>query len=324
MFRTGKWILIPVSVLLSLLSFNPVPEPTIIGQADAVWDDGVTVVLNEPIQYASPGCRKNATVTYTGTVHHELEWSPDVQYIQIELRIKAAPFNCSEIPSMIFTRNGRNMCFSFLVHVPWNADPSRTVQIVVGGIWRMVPTDLGSTIPPVTAILEVERYHGLEFEHDERITMKDGTKGHLELNYTNIGNSPDCPSIEILNVHELEEEGISIGPSLDEVNVTPLEHHIYRIEIVLDNGLPSGDHIVELQVSSMGAGTSGDGADPDLSNFTLHVEGSLTADLGLKDCQVWVVLFLMLSFDFLIMVMALSSRRFRTLLVHCLDKHVAQ
>jgi len=232
-----KLKVLPISLLLIILPIIAIM--TITSTSDAVGEPDIVVTIAQPKQtaYVKPG--QDGILTFTGTVEADIPWAPSFQYLIVELSADAGGWPVSNPPALIFSRQTTMRSFSLSVQVPIGTSSTIQRDLVITGRWSYSPGVLGGNIPPSTAIIVVDWYSQfdisskdpiVEAERDDRVVMS--------LLVENEGNSNDRISLEIENIDDLADEGIT--PILADYSVSVEEGETGEAKLYIETDKRTG------------------------------------------------------------------------------------
>lgn len=187
--------------------------------SDAVGQPDIAVTINQPRQtaYVKPG--QDGIVTFTGTVEVKIPWDPSFQYLVVELEADAGGWPVSNPPALIFSRQTTMRTFSLSVQVPIGTSSKTKGELVISGRWSYSPGILSGEVPPSTAIIVVDWYSQFDIScNDPIVEAERDDRVGISILVENEGNGDDRVRLEIENIEELNDKGIT--PILADYSVT--------------------------------------------------------------------------------------------------------
>jgi len=179
------------------------------GGVDAVGDPEITIALAQAKQtvYVAPG--QDGIVTFTGTVFVQVPWSPNIQYLVVDLSADAGSWPVSVPPSLTFSKAVKQQSFTISVQAPIGAPAGVSHTLTVGGTWHYEPGMTGGQCEPTTALIFVNQYYDLDLSSQYPfVEARVEETVETTVKVDNVGNGKDDIQIEIVNREELLEAGI--------------------------------------------------------------------------------------------------------------------
>ncbi|MGA1848743.1 MAG: choice-of-anchor T family protein [Thermoplasmatota archaeon] len=196
-----------IALVLSTVSILTIITPQT--GVDAVGDPEITIALAQTKQtaYVAPG--QDGIVTFTGTVFVQVPWSPNIQYLVVDLTADAGDWPVSVPPSLTFSKAVKQQSFVISVQVPIGTSSGDTYGLTVGGYWHYEPGMTGGECEPATALIFVKQYYDLDLSSENPfLEALVDEKVETTVLVDNKGNGKDEIQLSIANADELLEAGI--------------------------------------------------------------------------------------------------------------------
>ncbi|MFW3146881.1 MAG: choice-of-anchor T family protein [Thermoplasmatota archaeon] len=242
-------------------------------EAEAVGAPVITIQLAQAKQtaYVAPG--QDGIVTFTGTVFAQIPWSPNIQYLQVNLQAEAGGWPVSVPPALTFSRAQKQQSFTVSVQVPPETSKANTGQLSVSGRWSYSPGLGGGTIPASTAIITIDQYYqfsiGCEKPYQQ---VTPGSSLGFKIRLMNEGNANDQLRVEVTNQDKLNNDGWTIQLSQNKFQVlekqeqsltisvtTPVEWNIWK------------NKVTTIRIKVMSQQAEGLGKVSDVAEYSLYV-----------------------------------------------------
>ncbi len=176
---------------------------------NAVGEPEITIALAQAKQtaYVAPG--QDGIVTFTGTVFAQIPWSPNIQYLVVDLYADAGGWPTSVPPSLTFSRAQKQQSFTLSVQVPTGTSSQSDQTVKVGGYWHYEPGMDGGEVEPTSALIFVKQYYGLDLSSESPF-LEALVEETVETTVfvENEGNGDDEIQLDIANKQDLLDAGI--------------------------------------------------------------------------------------------------------------------
>ncbi|MFW3147012.1 MAG: choice-of-anchor T family protein, partial [Thermoplasmatota archaeon] len=176
---------------------------------NAAGDATVVINLHQSKQtaYVAPG--QDGIVTFTGTVTAQVAWSPNIQYLYVDIEAYAGGWPVSTPPRLTFSRAQKEQSFTVSVQAPNGASSDDPHGLFVNGTWSYSPGVMSGECEGATAIIVVAQYYALDIGADDPIVQCERPgEAELTIFIENIGNGNDEAGLDVTNFDELLDQGI--------------------------------------------------------------------------------------------------------------------
>jgi len=242
------------------------------GGVDAVGDPEITIALAQAKQtvYVAPG--QDGIVTFTGTVFVQVPWSPNIQYLVVDLSADAGSWPVSVPPSLTFSKAVKQQSFTISVQAPIGAPADESHTLTVGGTWHYEPGMTGGQCEPATAIILIKQYYTCDLETKTPfIEALANERLDTSVLVKNTGNGDDEIQLEIANHEDLAIRGIDVYLSDSKVSVEYNETVETGIIIQVDRYAAHGPYDIEVKAWSAYMAQLGENPDPTSLTIFLDV-----------------------------------------------------
>lgn len=242
-------------------------------KVDAVGAPAITIQLAQAKQtaYVAPG--QDGIVTFTGTVFAQIPYSPNVQYLVINLQADAGGWPVSVPPALTFSRAQQQQSFTLSVQVPIETSQSTTGQLSVSGRWSYSPGIGGGTIPAATAIIFVKQYYQFSIGCEKPyVEVNPGQSLGFKLRLINEGNANDRLRVEILNLDKLADKGWTIQLSQDKFAVLEKQEQVLTVSVTTPVEWNIWKNsVTTIRIRIISAQAEGLGEVSDIADYSLYV-----------------------------------------------------
>jgi hypothetical protein len=260
-------------VMLLMLGSIFVYLPKEDDKVEAVGAPAITIALAQAKQtaYVAPG--QDGIVTFTGTVFAQIPWSPNIQYLVVQLQADAGGWPVSVPPALTFSKAQKQQSFTLSVQVPIETSQRTQGQLSVSGRWSYSPGAGGGTIPPATAIIFVKQYYQFSVGCDKPyVQVQPGSSLGFRLRLINEGNANDRLRVEVQNLKELADKGWTIQLSQDKFAVPEKQEKVLTVSVTtpVKWNVWKND-VTTIQIRIISAQAEGLGEVSDIADYSLYV-----------------------------------------------------
>jgi hypothetical protein len=205
--KIRSMILILVIMVVSFIGLMKASEP-----ADAIGDALVTIIPDQGALHAKVDPSRGGIVTLTGRIDGKQPVDLEYQFVIVDLVAEVEGWEVTKIPSLILTKNMKQIGFSVSVRVPAEMQTSGldvTKSLRISGIWSYEPdTVINGTVDPVEVFIYVDQFYEYRVRAKQAfIQTSPGGEFDIDIQVTNEGNGDDSVTIEIDRRDELEGNG---------------------------------------------------------------------------------------------------------------------
>jgi hypothetical protein len=219
--------------------------------ADAVGEPEIRIELSQTKQtaYVAPG--QDGIVTFTGQVTVSIPWSPNIQYLVVTLEVSCLDWPTSVPPALVFNKAQRQQSFIISVQVPIGTPASVKAILFVNGSWQYSPGITGGECDGASAMIIIAQYHSFLASPKSAVTyVEEDSFGEVPFTIENLGNGDDRVRMEIKNVDELEEYGITAAPLTGSVKLPYDEIVEASIMVSMDYNVIFDTYAIEVRFIS--------------------------------------------------------------------------
>ncbi|MBN1539583.1 MAG: hypothetical protein JW939_05515 [Candidatus Thermoplasmatota archaeon] len=154
---------------------------------------------------------RGGIVTFRGYVTLTEAWSPDTQFVFVELRAEVEGWEVTTIPLLALTSSMMQMSFSVSIRVPAGYPTSgmdATKIITVSGTWTYEPETRRGDVEPLEIFLYVDQFYQYSMRCQQSfVQTSPGGEFDIELEVTNQGNGDDEITLSIDRRENMEGNG---------------------------------------------------------------------------------------------------------------------
>lgn len=176
-----------------------------------VGEPEVVIQISQSKQtaYVEPG--QDGIVTFSGAVFVSIPWSPEIQYLVVELESECRDFPVSVPPALTFSKHQKQQSFALSVQVPIGTSSLEDYVFYVNGTWSYSPGVTSGDCEGAAAIIVVQQYFDMELYCDDPfVESLRPNRMKLSFQAENTGNGDDTVVLEIGNMEELSGSGIDV------------------------------------------------------------------------------------------------------------------
>ncbi len=205
--KIRSMILILVIMAVSFIGSMKASEP-----ADAIGDALVTIIPDQGALHAKVDPSRGGIVTLTGKIDGKQPVDLEYQFVIVDLVAEVEGWEVTKIPSLILTKNMKQIGFSVSVRVPAEMQTSgldATKSLRISGTWSYEPdTGMSGTIDPVEVFIYVDQFYEYRVRSQHSfVQTSPGGEFDIEIEVTNEGNGDDTITIEIDRRDTMEANG---------------------------------------------------------------------------------------------------------------------
>jgi hypothetical protein len=269
----------------------------------------VSVILHDPLHDVAVHPDSSGIVAVNGTVRVEEIWPDGYTDINVVISADAGGWELDLPPSIELTEGEPSKNFTIFLHVPLETSHQTQGSIEVNGNWFSNSADTSGSIISASAIVRPEQYYKFSLSSEERFgSVRGGEEWGSRCRLINEGNGQDRIRMEILNLQNLTDNGITVRLSQDKFQAPEKQERVLTIIVITDNLTVPGNYSIKLRAIS--AQAEGLGEEADVSDLELFV--NVESNVGAEDAPfpgIHLILALIASFSFLIFIKRTGFRK---------------
>jgi hypothetical protein len=239
--------------------------------------DGNITLRDERI-YIQPDGSNITEVKIWGDLFHDIQWSPNTQYVLATFHTDLEGWNFT-LPPPRKLKSPSMTGFNLTVQVPFNESGWTYKTFSIRAKWENYPNGNTGNFTSANVTIFISSYHHLEIKYQNDVSMKAGEKERIDLNVYNLGNIDDASDIHILNLSEWEGRGWVFDLSQNKHYYPPGMYETHPLTIEIPFNERSGDHEVHLELISRKGKHIGQNATI-YYTINVSVDGDLYFDIG--------------------------------------------